>query len=220
MTYWDFVLFVVLHSKTNEGISDLTVMYRDPENKIVILKQDNNFEEKLKVANKYEQIQFQFKWNGDWCTFSVGDLLNLEQEYKKFSGFFSEKIGEKDIKNALHSLFENNDENYCKNLVSCKEAQIAKFSEDSRKAAAIVVTGESGSGKTSFAKQYLRRVLKDASFIYKEIGEKETNLYLEPQYLETRYERESDQGWRTFQAQLKETMMAMRECAFDEFNIP
>jgi predicted NACHT family NTPase len=73
----------------------------------------------------------------------------------------------------LDGLLEPKEDNYIVTFVTTgtKARPNIHFCDDWRKSRAYVVTGESGSGKTWFAKQSLRRQtnLEKAAFIYKEI---------------------------------------------------
>ena len=220
MSCWQLVLFAVRHCKTNKDISRFEVTYSKSEGKserakfLISLKfDDENFEKKLMAAmnSKTTLKSIFFRWKRKWIYFD-SEEDSVDEQLKHYRRLFDDG---KEIQDALSDLFEKIDEDYCKHLVSDEEARKAKFTEDTRKAVAIVVTGESGSGKTSFAKQYLQRKFKDASFIYKEIGTKDVK-----KYCEERCRKGKDKKWIVFQAQLKATITAMREKGeFDEYGI-
>ena len=133
-------------------------MYYNPEEKksnlqIRISSADKDFKENLMAAMETKKTveNVTFMWKKQREHFESEDD-SVEEKLEYYTRLF---LNEVDIQGALDKLFGKSDEDYYKCLVSNEEARKAKFSIDTRKARAIVVTGKSGSGKTSFAKQYL-----------------------------------------------------------------
>ena len=94
----------------------------------------------------------------------------LQEDYNVIRSLL---VPKKRLQAALNDLFGRKEEGNIPNLVSRSTQTPVGFPPDPRKSYAYVVTGESGSGKTWFVTQSLRRQnnLAEASFIYKEIDD-------------------------------------------------
>ena len=157
-----------------EDIDPRHDFFRTEENESVALHglvdRHSNWEEKFNIWSVY------FRGN------EYKDDDHCDEKYDKLERSLSPM---KNVEGALNDLFNSNqdsdggkdiikwDENFviAKNLTMKDEPPDFNFALDLTKSAAVVITGESGSGKSWFVKKWLPSMHPNASFIYHELDD-------------------------------------------------